>query len=113
MPGADQRGLLADRARPEPGAGPVRRAPVVRNAHERDVEVRRRVRPRQQHERGDLAEARRDERVTRLHAGAYSFACSPATASTRRSTSSGEVNTEKLARLVPTTPRQRMSGIAQ
>ena len=65
MPGPDQRGLLAHRPRPEPGAGAVRGAPVVRNAEERDVQARRRWRRRKEHEGGDLAEPGRGEGIAR------------------------------------------------
>src|SRR5262249_1432636 len=98
----------------EARARPVRRAAVVRDAEQRDIQVRQRLCRGQQHEGGDLSEPRRHERIAwLLRRHGYSFARRPETASTRRSISWGAVYTEKLARLVPTTPSVRMRGIAQ
>ena len=63
IPGTDQRRLLAHGSRPEAGSGPIRGPSVVRDAEQGDVEVTGRGYRRQQHERRDLAESRRDERV--------------------------------------------------
>ena len=65
VPGTDQRGLLADVPRTVASAGAVRRAAVVGNAEQRDVEAGRIPPEGQEHEGRRLAEARRAERVTR------------------------------------------------
>jgi hypothetical protein len=58
MPGPQQPGALADRGRPEPGAGPVGGAAVERDADHGHVAVPDLVPPRQQRERGRPGEAR-------------------------------------------------------
>ncbi len=113
IPGTDDRRLLAHGARTEARPRAVRRSPVVWHAEQRHVEPGEALGRRQQHEGRDLPEARRLERVAWRELGHQSARPRPATAWASRATSSGELNTEKLARLVPTTPHQRMSGWAQ
>jgi len=62
----DERRLGADLARPEPGARPIRRAAVERDADDGDVEAARIFDMRQPHEGRWLREAGRFERGARL-----------------------------------------------
>src|SRR2546422_1690297 len=117
IPRTDQGGLLPHRSRAEAGPGPVRGSPVVRDPQQGNVEAFGRGGDGQQHERRHLAESWRDERVAgtrRAHRDPpQSAERNPATVARTSETSSGELNTENVAREVPTTPSLRMSGIAQ
>ena len=65
VPRSNQRGLLADGARPEACARTVGHATVVGQAQQGDVEPGWGIGRRQEHERGELTEPRRDEGVAR------------------------------------------------
>src|SRR5258705_5473838 len=58
VPRTDQHRLVAHLPRPKSRPRPVRRASVIRNSHQRDIQLLRVVDVRQSHERGDPARTR-------------------------------------------------------